>query len=295
MLEVMKSESLVIISSLIVKDGNTLGRDIVIYNLEPLMEQMGQEHLKCAILLGPENPETYENNEKIIAYRKLLDTDYWLESEKSKDDLYYRLNNLSSKIIIGFLILLGILSTLFYKISKETSIKVINQLEEKVEKITEISETDGMLGIYNRSKFFKTLNSEIYRCHRYKQNLSLIMIDVDHFKEINDNYGHLLGDEILKRISEIIKNEVRTIDLFARYGGDEFMILSPETNIDEAINLAKRLKNLLEKEKFPKVENVSCSFGVTQLKETDTIDSLIKRVDKGLYKAKESRDTVYFL
>jgi diguanylate cyclase (GGDEF)-like protein len=217
-----------------------------------------------------------------------LDTDYWLESEKSKDDLYYRLNNLSSKIIIGFLILLGILSTLFYKISKETSIKVINQLEEKVEKITEISETDGMLGIYNRSKFFKTLN-------RYKQNLSLIMIDVDHFKEINDNYGHLLGDEILKRISEIIKNEVRTIDLFARYGGDEFMILSPETNIDEAINLAKRLKNLLEKEKFPKVENVSCSFGVTQLKETDTIDSLIKRVDKGLYKAKESRDTVYFL
>lgn len=291
-IKVIESKSLILINSLIVKDGTKLGYDIVIYDLKPLIRQIDQEHLISEIIFDSKTPDNYETEEKIVAYRKLLETNYWLKSEKSKDDLYYSLNKLSSRIIIGFLILIGLIIIVFYKISKETSTKVINQLEAKVEKITEISETDDMLGIYNRSKFFKTLNSEIYRCRRYNHNLSVIMIDVDHFKEINDNYGHLVGDKILLKLSKIIENEIRIIDLFARYGGDEFMILSPETNLEEAVNLAKRLKNVLEKENFLKVGKVSCSFGVTTLEEADDIDSLIFRVDNALYKAKEKRNAI---
>ena len=121
------------------------------------------------------------------------------------------------------------------------------------------------------------------------------MFDIDKFKEINDEYGHLIGDKILIRMTELIKNEIREIDSFARYGGDEFMIINPETKLNGAVELAERLRKKIEDTDFAKVEKVSCSFGVAQLKAEDDIDSFLKRVDDYLYKAKEKRNSVYYL
>ena len=293
-IKVIQSECLVLINSLIMKDNTILGHDIVVYDLKPLMEAIDKGNLNCKIILDMNTPESFETAENLVEYRQLLNTNYWLQLKLSKGSLYSSLNVLSYKIILGFIILLSLLIFIFYKVSKEVSREVIEQLEEKVKTITEISETDKMLGIYNRSKFFKVLEAEIYRSRRYDHNLSLIMFDIDHFKKINDNYGHLVGDQVLKKLSKIISNEIRTIDLFARYGGDEFMILLPETNIEKAIELAERLKVVLKKTNFDKVSSVSCSFGVTELKSDDDIDKLILKADNALYKAKEKRNTIYY-
>jgi len=121
------------------------------------------------------------------------------------------------------------------------------------------------------------------------------MFDIDKFKEINDEYGHLIGDRILIRMTELIKTETREIDSFARYGGDEFMIINPETKLKDAVKLAERLRKRIENEDFDEVEKATCSFGVAELKAEDDIDSLLKRVDDYLYKAKEKRNAVYYI
>ena len=121
------------------------------------------------------------------------------------------------------------------------------------------------------------------------------MFDIDKFKEINDAYGHLVGDKILIRMKELIENKIREIDSFARYGGDEFMIINPETKLKETVKLAEWLRKKIESKEFSEVESVSCSFGVVELMEEDDIDSLLKRVDDYLYKAKEKRNDVYYL
>jgi len=131
-IKIIKSECLILINSLIIKDGTKLGHDLVIYNLESLMDAIDKENLNCEIIFDMHTPESYETEENIVEYRQLLDTNYWLVLEQSKDDLYFQLNNLSYRIIVGFIILLSVIIVFFYKISKETSKKVIEQLEEQV-------------------------------------------------------------------------------------------------------------------------------------------------------------------
>ena len=291
-IKVFKNDCLVLINSTINKDDRKLGNDIVVFDLQSLMNEINSGNINCEIIYSEEKLNGIDKNNFIVEYRRLLNTNYWLKSEIFKNDLYQRLNSLSSKIIGGFSLLLFIISIVYYKILTSTSREVINELENKVETITEISETDDMLGIYNRSKFIEVLESEIYRSRRYDHDLSLIMFDLDHFKVINDKYGHHVGDEILIKITEIIENEIREIDLFARYGGDEFMILNPETKLEDAVKLAERLKDKISSTKFTTVNNITLSFGVTKLNDNDDIDSLLKRVDDALYQAKEKRNFI---
>ena len=292
-IKIFEGEGLVIVNS-VIKREDKLGHDLVIFNLEPLIDEINKQKINYEIVFSKKEFDDFEKDNIIRDYRRLLNTDYWLKSEISKDEIYSNLNILSSKIMGGFLLLLSIIVIAFYKTLTSTSKRVIKELEEKVEKITEISETDDMLGIYNRSKFFDVLESEMYRSRRYKHDLSLIMFDLDNFKDINDEHGHLIGDKILIKITEIIKIEIREIDLFARYGGDEFVILNPETKLNDAVKLAERLRKKIENIDFAKVKDVSCSFGVTELKAEDDIDSLLKRLDDALYKAKEERNEVFY-
>lgn len=293
-IKILNDEGLIVINSVIKTDNDKLGQDIVIFDFKALMNEINKQKIDYQIIYSEDKVEDFETKNLIRNYRRLLNTNYWLKSEISKDELYYNLNNLSFKIIGGFLILLLITAVAFYKVLTISSKRIIFQLQEKVEKITEISETDDMLGIYNRSKLFNGLESEIYRSKRYKNNLSVIMFDIDKFKDVNDNYGHLVGDKILIKITEIIKKEIREIDLFARYGGDEFIILNPETKLNNTVELAERLRKKIENADFFEVKNVSCSFGVAELKTEDNIDSLLKRLDDALYKAKEKRNEVYY-
>ncbi len=146
--------------------------------------------------------------------------------------------------------------------------------------------TDALTGIFNRMKFNKTLTSEITRAKRYKAPLSLILFDIDHFKQVNDTYGHLSGDNVLKHLAKLITINLRGIDIFARWGGEEFVVLAPVTPLDDAIQLADKLRNKIENYDFPEPKNITASFGVTTFRDGDNNITLVNRADEALYRAK---------
>lgn len=148
--------------------------------------------------------------------------------------------------------------------------------------------TDELTGLYNRTKFNESLLTEIKKTVRYKVPLSLIMIDIDHFKPVNDKHGHQAGDVVLQELAELITRNVREQDIVTRWGGEEFMILSPFNYVKNAAKLSEKLRVKIEWHRFHDVGTVTCSFGVTQFRDGDTPDSFTRRVDKALYKAKKN-------
>ncbi|EDP74082.1 GGDEF domain-containing protein [Hydrogenivirga sp. 128-5-R1-1] len=156
-----------------------------------------------------------------------------------------------------------------------------------LEKFRYLSETDRLTGLYNKGKFNEVLQREIQRAKRYKRPLSLIIFDIDHFKKINDTYGHKVGDEVLKALAKLIKKNIRKTDFAARWGGEEFVILAPETNVEGAKKLAEKLRQAVETYKFPTVGKVTISLGVAQLEPDEKPEDFIVRADMALYKAKE--------
>lgn len=146
--------------------------------------------------------------------------------------------------------------------------------------------TDFLTGIYNRSKFEKLLSDEITRSNRYAIPLSIIMVDIDHFKEVNDLYGHSVGDIVLKEFSDIIKHSIRQNDIFARWGGEEFIVLCPHTDIEGAKALAETLREKIEKYRFAHTGHKTASFGVTQYNSNIDNSTLFSNVDTALYEAK---------
>ena len=156
------------------------------------------------------------------------------------------------------------------------------------EQLSKMAYTDSLTHIYNRLHFAHFLDAEIDKVKRYGGTFSIIFFDLDHFKEVNDNYGHLVGDQVLEQITSIVSSANRSADIFARYGGEEFIILTPETDLSGALIHAERLRNDIEKFNFKTVGHVTSSFGVTEFRvETDTVELLLDRVDKALYLAKE--------
>ena len=150
-----------------------------------------------------------------------------------------------------------------------------------------ISVTDKLTNVFNRRKLDETLHLELEKVKRYAKTLSLILIDIDHFKRVNDTYGHQTGDEVLKSVSKILQDNIRKIDLLGRFGGEEFMIICPETSQEGAMSLAEELRKKIEEFDFPTVKNVTISLGVATYSDDDNEDSLIKRCDAALYLAKE--------
>jgi len=156
------------------------------------------------------------------------------------------------------------------------------------ERLSTIAYTDSLTHIYNRLHFAHFLDSEIDKVRRYGGTFSIIFFDLDYFKDVNDNFGHLAGDEVLEKVTEIVAKANRSADIFARYGGEEFIILTPETNLSGALIHAERLRNDIEQYEFDGVGHISSSFGVTEFNaEKDDVDSLLERADKALYMAKE--------
>jgi diguanylate cyclase (GGDEF)-like protein/PAS domain S-box-containing protein len=164
----------------------------------------------------------------------------------------------------------------------------VTKMKEMEEQLKLLSQTDQLTQIFNRVKFHDSLNQEITRVRRYEADLALIMFDIDHFKKINDTYGHDVGDDVLVGMADLVKECIRETDIFARWGGEEFMILLPHTSLDNAAKLAERIRAKVEKNRFPDVKKVTCSFGVTQFVKADDSETFTKRTDRALYKAKQS-------
>lgn len=162
------------------------------------------------------------------------------------------------------------------------------RLEISEENFKQLSVTDPLTQIYNRRKFDDRLELEIHRAARFKRPFSVIMFDIDHFKDINDTFGHEVGDETLKTLTNIVSGHARATDTFARWGGEEFIILVVETPLEGACLFAEKLRKAIEGSASDATGKITCSFGVTEFRETDDITSIAKRVDDALYEAKDS-------
>ncbi len=158
-------------------------------------------------------------------------------------------------------------------------------LEKELERLATV---DKLTSIYNRYKTDLSLEEQIEIAKRYKRPLSIIFFDIDFFKNINDLYGHKIGDEVLKELAQFVSGKLRKSDIFGRWGGEEFLIILPETPKNEAIKLAEKLRKQIQMYSFDKIDKLTCSFGVTTLKDDDNSETIISRVDQKLYKAKQN-------
>ena len=164
------------------------------------------------------------------------------------------------------------------------------------QKLEYLANTDELTGLYNRSRIENNVNDEVERAERYKRVFSIILLDIDHFKSVNDDYGHHVGDVILSEFASVLKGGIRKVDAVGRWGGEEFLIILPETNIKEAENIAEQIRKKIENHIFTVIKHKTSSFGVSEYIQGDNSQSIINRADKALYKAKDSgRNTVQSL
>jgi polar amino acid transport system substrate-binding protein len=203
------------------------------------------------------------NNYQFIFYPKTI-------------DIYF-----IAKIIIPFILLLIIFMYFNFKLKKE-----IKKRKEIEKQLSELANKDGLTNIYNRRRIEELCEIEIIRNKRYKSDLSIIFFDINDFKDINDNIGHHLGDEVLIKISDIINKNIRNIDFIGRWGGDEFLIILPQTTLSQTKNIVCNLENLLKEIEFSDSITVTCSFGIANYEKGDTLDSLLKKADESMYEQK---------
>lgn len=162
------------------------------------------------------------------------------------------------------------------------------QLALKNRELERVSTTDHLTQVYNRLKIDELMRAEVDRARRYKRAFSIIMIDVDHFKAVNDQHGHQTGDLILKEVVNVLQENTRNADSVGRWGGEEFIILCPETDSASVYLAAEKLRQRVEEFNFSIVKRKTASFGVASLTPEDDQQSLIKRADESLYFAKNN-------
>jgi diguanylate cyclase (GGDEF)-like protein/PAS domain S-box-containing protein len=173
------------------------------------------------------------------------------------------------------------------------------ELRESEKKYQELSITDGLTKLFNLRHFYELIGIEIRRVRRYAHPLSLFLMDIDNFKKVNDVYGHQCGDEVLKRLAEVIQNNIRGIDKAFRYGGEEFVAILPETPKDLGVLIAERIRKEFENQTFSfnqtQLKNVTISIGVSAYLPPEDGTSFIRRTDENMYQAKKlGKNRVYF-
>lgn len=181
---------------------------------------------------------------------------------------------------------------------KKISLMISKDLQDKIKKLSpeiqklifELYETsirDPKTGLYNHRFFETVLTMEIEKAKRGQENFSLIMIDIDDFKKVNEKYGHIQADEILVRLAKMMSNTIRKYDILSRFGGEEFMILLPETTLENAKLFSERLRRKIHNDKFLSKKSIKVSGGIAQYKKLETARSFKERTNKALLQAKK--------
>lgn len=216
------------------------------------------------------NNVTYEQKKEIL--------DKWF-SIKYEHKIDY---TLLYQLLAIFILILLIISY-FYNQKRKLHIK----LESAYKKLEKLAVTDKLTGLYNRHKIDEILENQKEFSNRYDNTFGIILLDIDHFKKINDTYGHAFGDIVLKTFAKILKENSRTTDFVGRWGGEEFLIVIPQANTESLVKIANILKEIIENYDFFEMKKVTASFGVTLYKKNETVDTTLIRVDEALYQAKE--------
>ena len=249
---------------------------------------MSTEHIKNNSILHDENQNIYYHVHILPLYdasdrnvaQVIMLADVSDDILEAKETVYL------GNIIV--LVLGAILILFFYWLVG----RIGQRIEINEKKLHKLATHDGLTGLYNHRTFYHILEDEIARSHRYKHNISLLMLDIDHFKEVNDNYGHPNGDRILRDLSKHINHRIRSTDYAFRYGGEEIMIIFTETDIFMAEKIAEDLRKTIEKKPFSldngQSINITVSIGLAAYPiHAEEATLLVSNVDIALYKAKE--------
>jgi len=181
------------------------------------------------------------------------------------------------------------LSLRLKRVLKERQLSI--ERSEMLKKLKKLAITDGLTGLFNSRHFYKQLDIEVDRIKRYKHSISILIIDIDHFKDFNDSFGHLEGDKVLVRLGALIKSCLRRMDTAYRYGGEEFTVILPETNNADAVIVAERIRKIIAEEIFIPSSGekitMTVSIGSTEYKPEERISTFVQRADKALYVSKD--------
>jgi diguanylate cyclase (GGDEF)-like protein/PAS domain S-box-containing protein len=221
------------------------------------------------------SPEFYKELWDTITSGKVWKGD--LQNKKKNGELYWEDTSISPVTSNG--------GNITHFIAVKNDISERRKMEEELKNIVG---KDSLTQTYNRSKFKELFNKEIARFSRYSHPFSLILLDIDFFKSVNDTYGHITGDNILKSVSRIIQKCIRETDSLIRWGGEEFIIIASATDLEKAIMLAERIRKTIENHSFDVVRKLTISFGVSSFRSGDSKDSIVKRADDAMYQAKRN-------
>jgi diguanylate cyclase (GGDEF)-like protein len=237
--------------------------------------------LSAAVILGIITSNTLIKN--VVAPLVELES-YLIDSTKKEKEIQYPDNEI------------GRLARAIQSITDAELYKKNQQLMDMNAQLEVLSITDPLTGLYNRRKILQEIEDEKLRAERYVCNVSILIFDIDHFKNINDMYGHGEGDLILKELGELIRSSIRATDVFARWGGEEFMLLLPETDLTSAVAIAEKLRVAVERHIFSNGKNITISIGVSTFIKGCSVDDFIREADDMLYRAKETgRNKVQYI
>lgn len=172
------------------------------------------------------------------------------------------------------------------RVSSRKQSELLQLVAERTRELESLAVTDPLTKLYNRRKIDEMLSADIAKASRYNYSFSLVLIDIDYFKKVNDTYGHQVGDNVLQAVSDLLAANIRESDMVGRWGGEEFLIISREENAEKTLIFSEKLRKLIADYHFNTVGNINCSFGVAHYSPGDTEDSLIARADIALYDAK---------
>jgi len=218
--------------------------------------------------------------------------EFWLEEALLVDWLHLQVSEPTSErweyvvSIMTFVLVAMILPAI-------TGYRLIIQDQHLIDEVKRLAQEDYLTGLTNRRKGTEVIGTELRRCQRYGGTFAVILMDIDRFKEINDTYGHEVGDRVLKETAKLLQGTIRDADSAGRWGGEEFLVVCPQTDLEGARALAEKLRSAYARAELSGAIRKTASFGVASYHAGDSVEALVRRADAALYAAKEAgRDRV---